>query len=140
MKILLACGIAAVLAGGVAAAAPGPPNMGDANGDGIVTVAEVRQQMASRFRALDSNRDGRVTKAEFDAAREPHGKAGGRGPRGGSRMFDFADANKDGSVTFAEFIAPAVDRVARLDTNKDGKVSRDEADAGRSWFSGRPAN
>jgi Ca2+-binding EF-hand superfamily protein len=73
------------------------------------------------FSALDTDKDGKISKAEFEANQPQRLKA--------------ADANKDGTVTEKEFenfvVKQAKERAgqmfARLDTNKDGKI--DDADA-----------
>jgi hypothetical protein len=51
------------------------------------------------------------------------------GPRGD--MFMMADANKDGAVTRAELTAALETRFARLDVNKDGKLSKEDRDLAR---------
>lgn len=78
----------------------------------------------------DANGDGRVTRAEFDAAQKAR--------------FDGVDANKDGSATPAEFKASheakagamsavaMTERFDQLDTDRNGQLSRTE-------FSARPA-
>jgi Ca2+-binding EF-hand superfamily protein len=46
----------------------------DANGDGMLTMAEMADGRADRmFSKADANGDGFVSKAEFDSARESHG-------------------------------------------------------------------
>jgi Ca2+-binding EF-hand superfamily protein len=77
------------------------------------------------FDRLDSNRDGRITKAEYEASRAAEFKA--------------ADKNGDGFVSRDEFAAyddqrrgDFVDRMfARLDKNNDGKLDAAELAAGR---------
>lgn len=53
----------------------------------------------------------------------------GRG-RGGAMMM-LADANKDGTVTKAELTAALEARFARLDVNKDGKLTQEDRDLRR---------
>ena len=77
----------------------------------------------------DANGDGRLTRAEFDAAQRAR--------------FDGVDANKDGSATPAEFkvsrkaqagamrAASMIERFDELDTDRNGQLSRTE-------FSTRP--
>ena len=77
----------------------------------------------------DANGDGRLTRAEFDAAQRAR--------------FDGVDANKDGSATPAEFkasrkaqagamrAASMIERFDELDTDRNGQLSRIE-------FSTRP--
>ena len=73
-------------------AAPGDTRRGpDANGDGVMTRADVQAQVAERFAKADANGDGVLNEAD---------KAARMG-----RMFDKMDADKNGSVSRAEFVA-----------------------------------
>ncbi|WP_404338822.1 EF-hand domain-containing protein [Sphingomonas sp. MMS12-HWE2-04] len=55
----------------------------DTNGDGVITLDEQRAQASQRFDRLDANHDGKLDKAEIDAARARMGRmSGGRGPGG----------------------------------------------------------
>ncbi len=60
----------------------------------------------------DVNRDGVITREEFDQVR--------------ARRFERLDTNKDGVVTREEFMAAEVRAFERLDRNKDGKITPDE--------------
>jgi Ca2+-binding EF-hand superfamily protein len=60
----------------------------------------------------DLDRDGTVTRAEFDQAR--------------TRRFERLDANKDGVVSLEEYLAADAAAFERLDRNKDGKITPDE--------------
>lgn len=44
----------------------------DANGDGVVTIAEVEKQKAKRFALLDRNDDGKLEKSEFHQGKKHH--------------------------------------------------------------------
>ena len=147
----------------------------DANRDGYVTKAEAQTAKAAHgdrkmmrvhkqggieggggrapnrgamFDRLDTNRDGAISRAEFEAAprREerrivirtdgdkaggPHGKGMMRSMRmgmGGLRghMFDMADANRDGRVTLQEATAAAYRHFDMADVNRDGQITREE--------------
>jgi Ca2+-binding EF-hand superfamily protein len=91
----------------------------------------------------DLNRDGRVTRAELDSvtsrafSRETGGavfmtqaqyraEADGRDRPFAVRTLQRLDADGDGTLSFNEFAAGDQRLFARLDTNKDGVVSRDE--------------
>ena len=151
MKKFTLAASAAVLAMTATAlvAAPGDARRGpDANGDGVMTRAEVQAQVAERFAKVDANGDGVLNEAD-KAARI-------------GQMFDKIDTDKNGSISRAEFVAahsgmggdhegmdhakmdgPGKDRpgmagrrmggggggmmLRMADTNKDGAVTRDEA-------------
>jgi len=126
----------------------------DANKDGAVTFEEFaarsRQFLVRRveveFKALDTDGDGKLTKAEVDAARgkptllliadankdgvvtkEELAKAfTSRGGQVSDRVFEALDADKDGKISAAEWQAAGERRFARLDRNKDGAVTADE--------------
>lgn len=126
----------------------------DANKDGAVTfdefAARSRQFLVRRveveFKALDADHDGKLTKAEVDAARgkpmllliadadkdgvvtkDELAKAfASRGGQVTDRVFEALDADKDGKIGAAEWQAAGERRFARLDRNKDGAVTADE--------------
>jgi len=106
------------------------------------------KRTAKMFDRLDTNHDGQITKADVDAARAARlarkGKPSAGRRSGSSAPFAQADANRDGIVTRAEFEAATANgkikvrhanmrgsAIVRLfdlaDTNKDGRVSLDEA-------------
>jgi Ca2+-binding EF-hand superfamily protein len=101
------------------------------------------KRAAKMFERLDADHDGKVTRAEVNAARKsPSGKQPKDSRR--SALLAEADADKDGIVTRAEFDSAAASgklkmrhanmrgsAIVRLfdlaDTNKDGRVSMEEA-------------
>ena len=106
----------------------------DVDGDGKVTRAEAAAEprFAERFDRMDANRDGAVDRAD----RELQGK------QRRDEWFAKADADKDGKLTRAEIDRADVqrraefqqraetrmaERITSIDTNKDGRVSREEA-------------
>lgn len=92
--------------------------------------AEVEQVVKRQFAALDANRDGVVTRAEFDAfrARQEAGKGAVEGPFGhvGGHWFDRADTKGDGRVTLAEAEARPLQLFDTADLNHDGVISLEE--------------
>ncbi len=72
------------------------------------------------FARLDTNRDGAGSRAEFDTFMK-------------QEIFSRVDANSDGKVVLSEWQAvnPKVDqaRFRKADTNRDGFITRAEADA-----------
>lgn len=116
----------------------------DANGDGSVSADErqaVRQahraaRAAARFERLDADKDGAITRAEFDAARAARGHRGPRVMRG-----RHGDAARPGMraaapVAIAGVEARAAEAFARLDTDRDGYLTAEERRAGRHGLRG----
>lgn len=124
---------AAVLAlscGAALAQGPGGPGgfiaAADANKDGTVTKAEFDASRVARFAEQDKNKDGFLVGDEMAAGRPggpPPGAAPAGGPPGGGR--GNMDANNDGKISKAEFLANT-GMFDRLDANKDGKIDKAE--------------
>ncbi len=86
----------------------------DADHDGVLTRSEVQVARSRMFDRLDADRDGTLTTAEAEAARN---QARARAARLSER-----------------FAGTQGERLAALDRNRDGLVSRDEFVAGTGWF------
>ncbi len=84
-----------------------------------ITKQELFESLRQRFEALDENRDGVVSTAEYLKLRKD--------PGAGTRRFGELDSNKDGRLSMEEFASPADWRFDRIDRNLDGKVSPTEA-------------
>lgn len=103
----------------------------DADSDGSVTTderaagksARRAERMSARFDRLDTDRDGSISRAEFEARPLRADKGPGPGPRG-ERMAARREAR--GPVVIAEVRSRATDAFARLDTNRDGAVTVEE--------------
>jgi hypothetical protein len=83
----------------------------DTNSDGFVTKNEAQAARIRLFDRLDADGDGFVTTAEADTARSRRGR--------------FARA-----AELRAQMVPQGERLAELDTNRDGRISRDEFVAG----------
>ena len=102
------------------------------------------------FDRLDTNKDGAISREEFASGREQRiekrivmrekikdaRKAGKLGEMrahrmGGMRMIVMADGDKDGRITLAEAEAMALKHFDEMDSNHDGKVTREERGPGR---------
>ena len=124
--------------------------MMDANGDGTLNDSDKTAMLAKRFAAIDTDKNGAISQAEFAAAhdmrgehradrrekRMEHGKMGKRHEREGGRdgrmdIMARADSNGDKAISQPEFRAAAEARFAKADTNKDGRITPDERKAGR---------
>lgn len=123
-------------------------------GDMEKRFAEHRPDRAAMFDKLDTNHDGVISKQEFMAARpEMHerrmfvmGEGGAPGApgqagmhrmmgmhmhgaamhMGGGHLFEMADTNHDGRVSLQEAEAAALAHFDRADLNHDGKITPDE--------------
>lgn len=104
----------------------------DANKDGYVTAEDVSAMrgvaMDKRFERMDSDRNGAISRTEFDAAHA--GRAGGhhgmKMGRGGAQIMMMADADKDGRVAVTEAVNGALMLFDRADTDRDGTLTAEE--------------
>ena len=129
MKKLLIGG-AALLASAAAIAQVAPvAQTQNAPSAKVHTRADVQAKIAQHFAKLDTNRDGSLTKAEADAARQA--LRGERGERRAERREDrrenaFArmDTDRNGSISRVEWDAASAQRAQRVaarDRNGDGR-------------------
>jgi hypothetical protein len=106
----------------------------DADKDGKATPEEINARLVKTaeadlevlrkvrddsFAKLDTNGDGSISKAEFEARaplptiKEPNAKP----------FLDRFDSNKDGAISQEEFRAPTLANFEKMDANKDGTLS-----------------
>jgi Ca2+-binding EF-hand superfamily protein len=125
----------------------------DADKDGKITRAEYSAQAAARFAKLDANGDGKISPDEMKAMGErtregrggrgggdvmppPPGAPGGLGAMGHhgghGGMLARIDTNKDGKISRDEMRARVDARFDKLDTNKDGFIDQAEMQAARA--------
>jgi Ca2+-binding EF-hand superfamily protein len=107
----------------------------DANRDGSVTAEERRAAWTARraerrtgaFDRLDADKDGMISRAEFEAPRAARADRPARAGRPMARA-----ARMDRTVSIAEAQAKAQQAFARLDADGDGFLTADEQRAGRA--------
>lgn len=125
----------------------------DANHDGTVTAEELRaggqarraEQATRRFDRLDADKNGQISRAEFDAARPEHGARAARGEHRGPRMGHRRGGEgrgqghgpgqrvaQHGPIVIADVQTKLTEGFARLDTDHDGVLSPTERQAGRA--------
>ena len=108
----------------------------DANKDGFTDKSEIEafeakalaarkaqllKQRETAFRQMDKDKNGTLSLAEFNAAMAAQTPKPNAAPQ-----IARLDTNKDGRVSMAESRGPAGAQFDRLDTNKDGILSVDE--------------
>ena len=149
LGLLTVAGAALALAGGVAGPAMaqgwgpgGHPGMGmpgggpmgmfeafDTNKDGKLTQDEINAVRDQRLAQFDANKDGQLSLEEYkalwlDAMQRPM-----------VRGFQSNDTDGNGQITKDEFRERFAHVIVRLDTNRDGAVTREEVMA---WFAVAP--
>ena len=94
---------------------------------GPISRAQVTAAIKQRFASLDTDHDGAVSRAEFDAYRQKaRPEQGGGFVHIGEHWFERSDADGDGRVTLSEALARPMQLFDMADTNHDGVVSVDE--------------
>lgn len=83
--------------------------------------AQMLKQRETAFRQMDKDKNGTLSLAEFNAAMAAQTPKPNAAPQ-----IARLDTNKDGRVSMAESRGPAGAQFDRLDTNKDGILSVDE--------------
>ncbi len=111
----------------VTAATPLPAQGVDDLPNRPIRRTEVESVVRQQFAAMDVDRNGIVTPAEFDRYRKQQtGNAMGPLTRIGPRWFARTDADANGQVTRAEAMIRPLKFFDLADTNRDGIVSLDE--------------
>lgn len=99
--------------------------------DRPIQRSEVIAAVKAQFQKIDTDHDGIVTPAEFEAYRAKQAAAGGGGESPfahvGSHWFDHADPDGTGRVTLDMAEAHPLKLFDMADRNHDGVVSRSEA-------------
>jgi Ca2+-binding EF-hand superfamily protein len=102
----------------------------DTDGDGKISADEHAAHAREMFKKMDTNGDGKVTTAEMDSAHEKMMGKGKPEKMSSSEKIKMMDTNGDGVLTEQEFEAGAKTMFDKMDTNGDGYLSKDEVKAG----------
>jgi len=151
-----AAGLAALGAATAIAAEAGPPRgpggpggmalQSDSNNDGVITRAEFDASRAAQFTRMDANSDGQATREERRASMH---RAGEERPQGGPQAdrhserghrLENIDANQDGQVTREEFLARPTQHFDRMDVNNNGVIEASERPQAHQRGEGRDGN
>ncbi len=95
----------------------------DTNNDGFVDRAEWNAGQEARFKELDTNHDGKLTKEELFAQSR---STSDRTLERQDAFFRRMDRDHDGFVSQDEFMAQAARNFARCDLDKDGRTNTAE--------------
>ena len=112
---------AALIAVPALAAPDGGRNMGDADGNGVLTRAEAQAAATQMFAKMDANKDGKLDAADR-AARHAAMQA---------KRFAALDANSDGSISKAEWDQHGADRAAKRAERGEKRAAAGEARQGK---------
>ncbi|WP_375248517.1 EF-hand domain-containing protein [Sphingomonas sp.] len=129
MRTLTLSAIAASLVAATPAAAQ-DMSAADANRDGRITRAEFGAARMANFSRMDRNRDGVLSQVDADRIARFRSRAS----FALRQVITTADANRDGVVTRAELSAAPMPAFDRADGNHDGVVDRNEMAALRAAF------
>ena len=103
----------------------------DADKDGRITATEYAAGARAMFVAMDANKDGRVTADEMTAAQSKvTGKKAEPGDMTSADKIKVIDTDGDGVLSAQEHAAGSEAMFARMDRNKDQRLSRGEYTAG----------
>lgn len=103
----------------------------DTDGDGEVTRAQFDAQRAATFTATDVSRDGKLDRDEYAKEfvarleRQIESRRHDQLKQGGVR-FKSIDEDKNGSISRAEYLLMSARQFERADTNDDGVVAMDD--------------
>jgi Ca2+-binding EF-hand superfamily protein len=101
----------------------------DTDSDGKLSMAELAAHRLAEFTAADTNSDGALDATEMATHQQARMEA--MMAERAARMIENRDNDGNGSLSADEFgEGPGQQHFARLDTDNDGAISREEAEAG----------
>jgi hypothetical protein len=107
--------------------------MMDPNGDGKISPEEHAEVTARMFTTMDANADGKVTAAEMTAGHQRvTGAKPAKSEMSAAEKIKVIDTDGDGVLTAEEHRAGSRTMFERMDTDRDGFISKAELDAGQA--------
>jgi Ca2+-binding EF-hand superfamily protein len=103
----------------------------DTDKSGTLSQAEVLASAEKMFERRDSNKDGAIDAADAGKGKWHHGK---HGEKRAERMLQRLDTDKVGKISKDEMLARATQTFQRLDADGNGEVTKAEVDAKREAF------
>ena len=140
---LIPVAIASILCGvAVAGGDKDKMQMMDANGDGKITAAEYTDGAKAMFTKMDANHDGQVTAAEMDTMHDSmqdkaHATARTESGANEGKMQDKKAYDSSGTGKAMPKMMSSEEKIAKMDTNNDGKLSAAEHAAGAKQMFGK---
>ena len=112
--------------------------MMDSNGDGKISADEHEAGAKMMFDKMDANKDGKVTAAEMDAAHEQIAGKAKKPHMSAADKIKVVDSNHDGVLSEQEHVAGAKMMFDKMDTDKDGFLTKAEMEAGHARMMAKP--
>lgn len=110
----------------------------DTNGDGVVSAEEIAAAREARFDKMDVDGDGYLTEADREAAKAKHeAKRADRMEKRRAKREEHRaeiDTDGDGKISREEFMAAESGRLAQMDADGDGNITKEEAEAAKESF------
>lgn len=116
----------------LAMAAPALAQTADAKPQGMTLQQFQASNGDKMFARLDTNKDGKISREEFEAFRAQNAKvdaAATKAGKRGERLFARFDKDKDGFLSRTEADAVLAWRFKRMDANNDGILTLEELQA-----------
>jgi len=130
LPALLACTTAHAQTSAVSPAVHDEMHAMDTDQDGQLSATEHANGAKRMFDAADANGDDVLTAAEMHEAHPTKAEGDYGGLKSAAEKIAVIDTDKDGKLTAAEHASGAHAIFLRMDTNGDGLVSADEMQAG----------
>jgi Ca2+-binding EF-hand superfamily protein len=114
--------------------------MMDADKDGKISAAEHAAGAKAMFEKMDVDKDGKVTAAEMTARHKAvTGHTAKKSDMSAAEKIKMVDSDGDGVLTADEHAKASESMFAKMDTDKDGFLSKQEVNAGHAAMMKKPS-